>query len=279
MAQKYCTIPQLSAALPATASNVIMVTYIYKYGNQSYGAGYLFTLIGVSNILFCTFMSIEIASDHGQPSRTLKWFQLNSTMISFCLQLGFNIALAFERQQVTSKPLQYHTTDAKKQLERKLCLVVVILSLIIGFLSTTMAFLFNIAMILYIPVAVTRIAGYVILCVLCFKQFRSIEKNEAAIVETLENAEQTTTTNKEIIMQRKRKLVHTRKFLIGITTSYLLFNLPTMITFLAVDATKPCDSVKGIASSVSSTFSFLNCVFDTVWYFYMDRRSRNQKGN
>lgn len=275
MAERHCEIPRLAAGIPATALNVVMVIHIFKYKNPNHGVGSLFQLIGICNILFGIFMSFKALVDHSQQPKAIHWFVTTGTMTSFCLHLGFNIALAFKRQQLISKPLHYHTSEFGKALERKLCLVVIIVSFTIGLSSTIAAFTSNTMLVLFISIAVTRILGYVTLCILYVLVFRKIKERKVVTDTSSANTAQPSTSNSDVVSRQKRKLAHTKKFLIGITTSYLLFNLPTMITFLAIDDIKPCDSIKGIAASVSTVLTFFNCIFDVIWYFYMERRSRD----
>ena len=99
------------------------------------------------------------------------------------------------------------------------------------------------------------------------------EHNQAVEPQSNET-EQPVKKNNEMIARRKKQLEHAKRFFIGITSSYFVLNLPTMITFFLIEESPVCNTIKGILFTASNVLSLFNMLFDTMWYFYMDRRAK-----
>ena len=249
-----------------------MVIQIYKNENQSFGAGRMFTLIGVSNVACAFIMFIRVFLTANTPFPILCFFT-TCTIVSFLHQLGFNVSLAYERLQVVKNGLAYHTSDAKKKLERKLSICVVISSTIIGVSSSTLRYTMGNMIFQLIPIATTRILGYIALCVFYVNLYFAMKSQNQAIAPTSAEQGQPSIRNNDVIARRQKRLKHAKMFFIGITSSFFISNLATMIIFLAIDKTTPCHTVEGILSTISASLSLLGMAFDPAWYFYMKRRS------
>ena len=275
MAEYYCTIPILILIILAGSSNVSMVVHIIKYGNSSYGAGFTFMLIGISNATVSIFICIQSILRQITVPTPVTWFASIVLTIGFILQLCFNVVLAVERLELISKPLKYHTQNAKKSLERKLCQVVIMLSIIIGGTVGSLRLVFDNYLILSASLSASRIIGYITLSVVYCKLYLAMKSQDLAVQEGQVEQGGSSASSSHIIARRRERLEHSRKFFIGITMSFFVLNLPIMVTFLTTKEQPYCTSTKGIISNVSVMFSNLNMVFDTIWYFYMNRRSKN----
>lgn len=276
MAEYLCFIPVLVLAIFTAVSNLAMVIHVFKGKNSSPAARLLFKLIGISNLAYGMLVSIQSGIRSVPASKFLLWFLWSALLVFYFLHMGFNVALAFERLAVVSSPFFYCTHEAKKALEKKLCFVVSILCMILSFIFITLKFALESFLPLSISMSATRIMGYVILCVLYYKLFRAMKtENTAVYGNSTDRNDHASNRNKDMILRRRRQLLHSRKFFIGITSSFALFNLPTMVTFLIVHHQAACDTEEGIAGITSICFVMFNSIFDTLWYFHMNRRSRN----
>ena len=269
---RYCSLSIAAISILTAAPNIYMVTQIYKNEDQSIGAGRMFTLIGVSNVACALVMCIQAFMTVNTPFPVI-CFVSTCTIVSFLHQLGFNVSMAYERLQVVKNGLAYHTSDAKKQLERKLSIRVFVLSMLIGILSSTLRFTLGNVIFLAIPLATTRILGYIALCIIYVKLYFAIKAQNRTIAPTTVEQGPPSIRNNDVIARRQKRLKHTKMFFIGITSSFFISNLTTMITFLAIDKTPVCNSVEGIVSTISVSLLLFGMAFDPMWYFYMKRRS------
>ena len=194
----HCSLSIAVIAILTAAPNVYMVMQIYKHENQSIGAGRMFTLIGVSNVVCALIMCIRAFLTDNTPFPVTCFFA-TCTVVSFLHQLGFNVSLAYERLQVVKHGLTYHTSDAKKQLERKLSIRVFVLSMVIGISSSTLRCTMGNVMLLIIPLSITRIFGYIALCVIYVKLYFAMKSKNQAIAPMNAEESQPSTIDIKII--------------------------------------------------------------------------------
>ena len=270
----YCVSPLLILVLLVIISNLLLIRRIYKTNTSPNGAGLILKLIGLSNIAYATFICIRSAVKTISAPAPVLWFTSTASVVTSYLHLGFNVSLAFERFQVVSHPMEYHTTKAKKILERKLSLMVSILSMITGVSSSVLRFLFKNILIISMPLAALRAVGYITLCLLYYKLYLAMKAQNQAIAPSSNERCQPSNSNNEVIRRRQRYLGKRKKFFIGITTSFFVLNLPTMVVFFMVTDIPHCTTPKGILSTVSIALSLFNMIFDSVWYFYVDKNSQ-----
>ena len=271
----YCLPPLLILLIVAVLLNTIMIRHIYKTNNSSSGAGFMFKFVAISNIASGTFTSISAIVKATSKVPSLLWFTTTALVISICLQLGANVSLAFERVQVVKHAVKYRDVDAKKGLQRKLSLTTLMFSLLIGFSSTTLRFYFNNTLFMMFPLAASRISGYIALCVLYYKLFYAMKTQNQAIAPTLQDAGH---QNNAVMVRRRKQVEHARKFFIGITASFFVFNIPAMAAYFSFEKFPYCKTVREALSMMSSGFPTMNMIFDVIWYFYMYWNSRRSSG-
>ena len=276
MCEYCCTSPIAILIILVIISSIVMIRHIYKADNASHGAGAMFRYIGMCNVSLCIFAPIYSIVEKAHAPNSIQWFASTASVIANFLHLGFNVSLAYERLQVIKHPMEYFSAEVKKKLERKLSLIVITSSLIIGFSCSTLRFIFKNISFKFIPLAASRILAYITLCVLYFKLYVAIkEQNQEVAPQSNETGQPTNNNNNnEMMARRKKQLEHAKRFFIGITSSYFVLNLPTMITFFLVEEWPVCNTIKGILFTTSNAFLLFNMLFDTMWYFYMDRRAR-----
>ena len=272
MVYYYCVVPFAILILLVIILNLIMIRHIYKANTASHGAGFMFKYIGICNVSFASFASIHSIVERASAPLPIRWFTSTATVVSSFLHLGVNVSLAFERLQVIKHPMEYFSAGAKKKLEKKLLLIVITSSLIIGFSCSTLRYVFKNVLIQSIPMAASRIIAYITLCVLYAKLYFAMKEHNQAVEPQLTETEQPTNkNNNEMIARRKKQLEHAKRFFIGITSSYFVLNLPTIITFFFIEEWPMCNTKEGIIFTASNVLSLFNMLFDTMWYFYMDR--------
>ena len=232
----FCSMSVAVISILTAVPNIYMLVQIYRNPNTSIGAGRMFTLIGVSNVACALLISIHKFMIVTTSSPIL-WFVATCSVASSLLQLGFNVSLAYERFQVFKHGLAYHTSDARRELERKLSICVVISSMIIGISSSTLRFTLGNVMFLAIPMATTRILGYIALCVIYVKLYVTIKSQNQAITAITTEQGQSSIISTRIVKLRQKRLKHAKMFFIGITSSFCISNLPIMIIFLTINKT------------------------------------------
>ena len=274
MVYYYCVVPFAILTLLVIISNLIMIRHIYKANAASQGPGFMFKHIGMCNVSFGVFAFIHSIVQRVSAPLPIRWFTSTATVVSSFLHLGVNVSLAFERLQVIKHPMEYFSAGAKKKLEKKLSLIVFTSSLIIGSSCSTLGYIFKNISFHSIPLAGSRIIAYITLCVLYFKLYFAIKEQNQAVEPQSNETEQPTNNNNEMITRRKKQLEHAKRFFIGITSSYFALNLPTMIIFFFIEEWLVCNTIKGILFNISNALSLFNMLFDTIWYFYMDRRAK-----
>ena len=277
MAENYsCFIAVSFFSILATISNIYMVKHIFSSNIQSFGAGFTFKFIGIANAVCAISISIHKLED---VKELLPVFVTASiaVVLSHNCQLGFNISLAYERLRIIKHANKYHTKESKKRLEKKLMLCVTSLSVLLAVLSSTLRFIWDKAMYLLIPLAVSRILGYIILCILYIKVYYAMKSQDLTIAPDSARQGEPSTSSNEMNIKRRERLQHSKMFFIGITTSFLICNLPNMIVLFFVDNLPLCNTLKGALVTASICLSSCGMVFDALWYFYMDRRSKRMQ--
>ena len=203
-----------------------------------------------------------------------QWVFSIGTLISSFLHLGYNVSLAFLRLRVVNSPLEYRTAEAKKKLEKKVSIIASTSSLIIGFSCSLVRVLLKNVTVLYVILSASRILAYILLCILYLKLYAAMKSQSQAIADrSIEQGAQSA-CNDEVITRRNQMLEHSKKFFIGITSSFFVLNLPGIIMPVFTTENQPCNSAKGIIVIIFFCLSLFNMVFDAIWYFYTDRRTR-----
>lgn len=274
MAEIYCFIPFLLVSLIAASANFSMVVHIFKVNNPRLGAGLTFTLLGIANTISSVLVVVQSAIRNLVIPNFVAWFVSTSLLVACLLQVGFNVALACVRLVVVYYPLQYFTTDARKALERKAWLVVVSLSLIVGISCNIIRYNFGSYRILGVTLSVSRLLGHIVLCILYYKLLQKMREDMTAVTAMQEEGAQSA-KNEEIVVNRRKRMEISKRFFIGITASYFLLNLPSVVSFFIISERPKCSSTDGIIIAASQLLSSMNSVFDTIWYYCMYRRSNH----
>ena len=136
----------------------------------------------------------------------MQWFASTASATSSFLNLGFNVSLAFERLQAIKHPMEYFSAEVKKKLEKKLSLIVITSSLIIGFSCSTFRYVLKNLLIQSIPLAASRIIAYITLCVLYVKLYFAMKEHNQAVEPQPNEAEQPANNNNEMIARHKNNL-------------------------------------------------------------------------
>ena len=274
MDKYYCILPIAILISLVIVANLIMIRHIYKSNNASHGAGFMFKFVGISNVAFAIFTLIHSIVRTVVISVPIEWLASTAAVVSNFLHLGFNVSLAYERLQVIKHPMEYFSAEVKKKLEKKLLLIVCMSSMIIGCSCITLRYIFKNIMFQHIPLAASRIITYVTLCVLYTKLYYAMKEQNQAVAPQPNETEQPANSNNEMIARRKKQLEHSKRFFLGITSSFFVSNLPFMMTLFFIEEWPACNTIKGIFFAISGALSLFNMLFDTIWYFYMDRRAR-----
>ena len=274
MAFRHCYFLLASLAIIAVSTNAAMVIHICKCGSSTNRANYMFKLIAVSNATYSICLCIQAALTKADVPLALVCFISTLTITSFHLQFGFNVSLALERYLFIANAVKYHSEEAKKRLEKRLSIVVFTLSFIIGINFSMLRFLLKNILFLTIPMAVSRIIGNISLCILYFKLYVAMKSQNQSIVGISPEQGAPPISNNEMMARRMKHVEHSKRFFIGITSTFFVLNLPMMILFFITSDSLPCNTMRGILALLCVCLSLFNMVFDSIWYFYMNRRSK-----
>ena len=272
--EAYCVIPLSFLAILATVANLSMVIHILKGNSSSFVASLVFKLIGLSNTICGVSFFIQWMAYSVNSNNHVLWVLSVVLMIAFSLQSGFNVSLAFLRYKLVINAFDYYTSQSKRRLERKLTIAVFSSTLLLCFVCATLKFLFNNVRFMLFPVAISRVIACILLCIFYAKLYFAMKSHDRAVVASTTVRGQQTTSSKEVITRRKKKLHHTKRFFIGVITSFFVLNLPSTAVFFIVNQSPNCKTWQGLFSIISIGLSCVNMVFDSIWYFYMEKRSR-----
>ena len=203
-----CTIPLIVLTIVATATNVSMVIHIFKTSTSLFGPGFMFKLIGISNAACGTFFIIQGMANNLRMASSVALILSTAITITCFLQLGFNVSLAFERYQISVHTMEYFASDAKRKLEIKLSIAVLAFSLLLGILCAALSVLFHRLWYMSIPIAISRIIGYVLLCILYVKLYVSIRSQNLAVTACSAEEALPPIANEEVTTRRRKQLQH-----------------------------------------------------------------------
>ena len=265
-------IPSLSTV--AVVANVSMVIHIFKANNASFQVHLIFKLLGLSNVSCGICLILQWIANASSMSILIVWILSAALAISFFLQMAFNVSLAFVRYQFVINALDYFTSQSKRRLEKKLSIAVFTSALVLGIICAIMRILINNIQLIAIPIAISRTIGYILLCIFYIKLYFAMKSQNQAVVARSAGEGQPKTNNHEVIAKRKKNLQHAKKFFTGIITSFFVLNIPSIIALFMATQFPNCKTWQGLFHAISIGLTCVNMVFDSIWYFYMERRSR-----
>ena len=245
-----------------------MLVQIIKKNNWKRGQFFLYGCLCASNLFTALYMFLSVAlarwlSVKGENNKPLDLFTVACRCIIICCNCGFNLAIAYSRLCVFTKPLKYPNAILLRQLNKKLALVVIVVTFVIALLNVIAKAVTKMREIstwsTTIVLGATDIALCTIYCKLIWEH--RIWTNNS--VQTLEAG-----TNKEIIEARKRQKRYITRLFISTTSSFLVLNLPLMFIPHMTSLDNPtCSSTEGKLALFAVTCTMVNMVLDPVWFF------------
>ena len=224
-----------------------------------------------SSLLFLPATVSEWQTNKGNSEHPLYHVSIAGRCIIICSNCGFNVAIAYSRKCVVTNPFKYSNATTRKILGRKAALAVVVTTIGFTSLISLLSAVTKVASIANWAVTAVQIATYVALLFLYWKLFVQYKKRNEEILPALGRSE---------VEERKRQERHMKRLFIGVTTSFIVLNMPkTIVTkFASPDEASLCNSAEGALTIFAATFAMLNSVFDPFWFFYLLWR-RNRERN
>ena len=273
-----CLIPSLFATTAGLISNIAMVIYIYKTYGFSRSSYFLFGTLAISNIVFSISFLSRGALENAIMNKSM---MAEVTAISLLLTTSFmqimvNIALTYDRYYATVFPLAYRENPTITRWKKALlagAFICFVVSCSLGYFSVA----YKLGLALSITILITRVTTAVVLAFLYYKIFRTYRSSRVGVSNDDDTSSRRQPAQGDAIRQRNEK--HLLKMCLGITASFALLNIPASILALFQDQGANCDSLYGKMFAAFMVLVKLNMVFDSFWYFFMEKRktSRNPR--
>ena len=272
-------LPIMSAA--ALFSNLAMLVQVIRRRKKDGGHSLLYGCLSASNLLWilAAFLSPAVSERDTQGMNDFKLLLYTVTLRSakVCSNCGFNLAIAYCKMCVVTQPFKYFNAMALKRLSKKAALTVAVATAVISLLVTLGTALSKKPNIAIWAATIVLIVSSISLCFVYGKLFIENKRRNKGMIQALDVQEDT-----NIIMKRKSHERYLGKLFIGITSTFLVLNLPAIVIIKISSPYEfsPCNSIKGSLKVFALTCSLIDVLFDPLWFFYLLwRMTKNQRRN
>ena len=276
-----CRIPLIVTCFLVLLSNAGMVKSIC-FNNERRSVDFIFGAIGFSNVTLCLLLILRAIFENDTDNRYLgvEVAGLSAVVSLYFMQLGTNIALAYDRYVAVSQPMRYRVGSWFSVLKK----------LLLGGLITTIAcsaamacvavlVLHKVSYLLKV-VGISRLVGSVSFAIIYYRIFHAYKASQTSLgIDSTSKQNVRIEANKieigvsaamrQIKAKRERSLM---KMCIGITVSFIIFNLPVMIYNGFFGFGEDCNTTQGKLLVASVTMMSINMLLDPCWYFKMVKR-------
>ena len=239
-------------AVIEVASTIAMVVHIWRKRKTSKKTDSLFAALGLSNFslsaftIFRSFMlSLTTLNDTRTSLLDAVLFGLHATLSN--INLSLNVAIAYSRFCAVAEPMKYSEKKERSKLQRRLIAIIVVGSLALGIATGVALGFVRIRLVRNWIEAVSRFITYVLLCILYVKIFRAIKVHNQSVINAVSTGGQM--ENNSIYERHQNHEKYLMKLFLGITISFLVFNLPIMIIGPLISVVTGCESIEGKVSS------------------------------
>ena len=266
--------------IASTIANLAMVVHIWKNRKTSKKIDVLFAALGLSNFSFTVFMIVRlfkvslIAFNDTRTSLFDAVFFGLYTILSD-LNLSLNVAIAYSRFCAVAQPRKYSEDEERSRLQRRLIAITVVGSLALGIANGVVLGFVGIRLVRNWIEAASRFITYVLLCIIYVKIFRKIKAHNQSVANAVSTEGQV--ENNSISERHQNHEKYLMKLFLGITISFLVFNLPIMIIGPLTPIATGCDLMEGKMLTSALTFFIVGKAFDPIWYFFLWRRSNRRQ--
>ena len=196
-----------------------------------------------------------------------------SINLTFSLtQLLANIFLAIDRYSATKYPLMYRQVrESKKGLMA--LLVGTLTCIIFGTGTGCLSVIYQKAYIASNTVTVSRIISIILLALLYYMIFRNFATNRVHVISRNNSNARNPCGRQPFEYRTKRHLFY---MCFGISASFAILNLPISVYTAFNELGMECDTTKGKLVLIFVFFVKLNMIFDSLWYFYMEKQKKTR---
>ena len=260
-----CAIPIATIEILIVIANSAVSIYIFinrkKNGRQFflYGCFFVFNLLSRSLLLLPKFSKM-VGKTTNQRITIFHALELCIVISSTC---AFNLAIAYYRLCMVTQPFKYFDPLSTRKLSRKLLLAVIIVCLAFTIIIVVPLAMKMIPSVVEWAITLAILSTYVSLCVIYFKLVKEYKDRNNNMNHVFEAG-----GNREIIRDRKHRERYLTSIFIGMTTSFIILNLPYMVSLLTFRGrpTPSCDSIKGKVSIFAISCIRINTLFDPIWF-------------
>ena len=264
----------------STIANLAMVVHIWKNRKTSKKTDMLFAALGLSNVSLTVFMifrvfkvSLIALNDTKTSLLDAVFFGLYTILSD--LNLSLNVAIAYSRFCAVAQPRKYSEDEERSRLQRRLIAITVVGSLALGIANGVVLGFVRIRLVRNWIEAVSRFITYVLLCIIYVKIFRKIKAHNQSVANAVSTEGQV--ENSSISKRHENHEKYLMKLFLGITISFLVFNLPIMIIGPLTPIATGCDLMEGKLHTSALTFFIVGKAFDPMWYFFLWKRSNRRQ--
>ena len=266
--------------IASTIANLAMVFHIWKNRKTSKKIDLLFAALGLSNFSFTIYMIVRFV--------TVRLIAFNDTKTSLFeavsfglytilsdLHLSLNVAIAYSRFCAVAQPRKYSEEKERSRLLKRLIAITVVGSLTLGMANGIVLGFVQIRLVRNWIEAASRFITYVLLCIIYVKIFRKVKAHNQSVANAVSTEGQVETNSISERHQNHEKYL--MKLFLGITISFLVFNLPIMIIGPLTPIATGCDLMEGKLITSAFTFFIVGKAFDPMWYFFLWKRSNRRQ--
>ena len=273
--QNACAIHIAVLDIISIIANFSMIIHIWRTKNNTRKTDLIFAALGLSNFTVSVFLIfralmtslVTFNNTYVSPIEAIL-YGLYGVFTSQNLLL--NVGIAYSRLCAVSQPMRYSKEKERSRLQKKLILIIIVISNVLGVATGFAAGISHNRVIRNWIEASSRFLTYILLCIIYVKILCKVKThNQSMISATGQGNEDENNTTQQRAVQHEKYLT---KLFLGITVSFLVFNMPVMIISTIIPTVHGCETVQGRLLTFAATFVIVGMVFDPLWYFLLWKR-------
>ena len=266
--------------IASTIANLAMVVHIWKNRKTSKKIDMFFAALGLSNFsltiyMIVRFVTVRLIAFNDTRTSLFETVSFGLYTILSDLHLSLNVAIAYSRFCAVAQPRKYSEEKERSRLLKRLIAITVVGSVTLGIANGIVLGFVRIRLVRNWIEAASRFITYVLLCIIYVKIFRKVKAHNQSVANAVSTEGQV--ENNSISERHQNHEKYLMKLFLGITISFLVFNLPIMIIGPLTPVPADCESMEGKLITSAFTFFIVGKAFDPMWYFFLWKRSNRRQ--